>query len=97
VDGPATITVLVTREWPGRADELAVARTFRWPDGRRTTVIVLNALALDGYDLPTIVAHEIGHALGLGHTHDARSLMQETVRPGQALYPTAPAPLCPGV
>jgi parallel beta-helix repeat protein len=39
-------------------------------------------IAPDQYDLETIVTHELGHALGLGHSPDASSVMYATLAPG---------------
>jgi hypothetical protein len=36
------------------------------------------------YDFQTVVTHELGHALGLGHSADAGSVMYATLSPGQA-------------
>src|SRR5262249_28243483 len=35
------------------------------------------------YDFQTVVTHEIGHALGLGHSQDTTSVMNATLTAGQ--------------
>jgi hypothetical protein len=47
----------------------------------------------DQYDFETIVLHEIGHSLGLGHSQDATSVMFATLETGQAKRSLATADL----
>jgi len=42
-----------------------------------------------GVDLLTVVAHELGHALGLGHEADPQSVMHEELDAGVRLTPSA--------
>jgi len=45
-----------------------------------------NAKAIDAnqYDFQTVATHELGHAIGLGHSTDASSVMYASLSPGQA-------------
>ena len=42
------------------------------------------AIGADQYDFETIVTHELGHALGLGHSADTASTMHSTLVAGEA-------------
>src|SRR5207245_2920967 len=42
------------------------------------------AISADQYDFETIVMHELGHAIGLGHSGDTGSVMYAYLAPGQA-------------
>jgi hypothetical protein len=41
-----------------------------------------NAIETDQYDFQTIVTHELGHAIGLGHSGDTNSVMYAYLAPG---------------
>ena len=42
------------------------------------------AIGADQYDFETILTHELGHAIGLGHSIDTASTMHATLAPGEA-------------
>ena len=52
-----------------------------------------SAVAPDQYDFETIVLHELGHALGLGHSQDPASTMFATLATGQSKRTLVPADL----
>lgn len=69
--------------WPGDivvalSDGAFISFTARWPDRDKALVGIRSARTLP-FGLPNVarnvIAHELGHAIGLGHNSDATSLM----------------------
>ena len=67
---------------------------FLWMDEAETWDEVLGNPGAPNIDYFSVAAHEIGHALGLGHTGDipSRDLMDPGIAPGEEFFP-APFPL----
>jgi parallel beta-helix repeat protein len=61
------------------AGQITVIAGWNFYAGRDTTLITA-----DQYDFETVVLHELGHALGLGHSADITSVMYATLDPGAA-------------
>lgn len=61
-----------------------------WHGDSDTTAIVIPA---DRYDMPSVLMHELGHALGLLHTTDPLSVMFVVARPGEVRQIPMPADL----
>jgi len=62
----------------GPAGEITILQGWNWYAGADSTQIGLNQ-----YDFESVVTHELGHALGLGHSPNAASPMYETLATGQ--------------
>src|SRR5437868_15213977 len=54
------------------------------PTGNQTSDTSGDGLSPGRVDLFTVVAHEMGHALGLGHSDDPNSAMYGSLAPGAA-------------
>jgi hypothetical protein len=61
------------------ATGITIVSGWNWYDGADAT-----AVGADQYDFETIVVHELGHSLGLGHSADAGSVMYATLSTGEA-------------
>ena len=59
------------------ASEITILHDWNWYAGRDST-----AIGSDQYDFETVVTHEIGHALGLGHNTNPNSVMYATLATG---------------
>jgi hypothetical protein len=59
--------------------EITVILGWNWYAGSDNT-----AVGPDQYDFQTVVTHELGHALGLGHSATEGSVMYATLAPGTA-------------
>jgi Ca2+-binding RTX toxin-like protein len=59
--------------------EITVAQGWNWYAGANPA-----AIGSDQYDFETLVTHELGHALGLGHSPNPNSVMYESLAPGAA-------------
>ena len=57
--------------------EVTIVQGWNWYAGADTTAIGANQ-----YDFSTVLTHELGHAIGLGHSTDAASLMYATLATG---------------
>ena len=70
------------------ATGITIVSGWNWYDGADGT-----AVGADQYDFETIVVHELGHSLGLGHRADAGSVMYSTLSTGEAKRSLAVADL----
>lgn len=79
--------------------DIRISRNYNWSNGA----------ASGRYDIATVVAHEVGHGIGLGHGPSSSDLMHALIQQGSAkglgagdrsgaafLYP-APDPICAGL
>jgi hypothetical protein len=72
----------------GANSEITLIQGWNWYAGADPTQI-----GADQYDFETTVTHELGHALGLGHSPDVSSPMYETLASGVANRTVAVADL----
>jgi Matrixin len=61
------------------SSEITLVQGWNWYDGTDST-----AVASDQFDFQTVVTHELGHALGLGHNPDGSSVMYASLATGAA-------------
>lgn len=92
-DGRNTVE-LVYRGWPDSPDRLAITRKLKSGDRLLEADILVNAerfrfaqhaapsAEADTWDLQSLLTHELGHLLGLGHLDDAEATMHPDQRPG---------------
>jgi hypothetical protein len=67
-------------ETPGTdSTEITLIQGWNWYAGADPT-----AIQAGQFDFETVVMHELGHALGLGHSADPTSVMYATLAPGMA-------------
>jgi hypothetical protein len=59
------------------AGEVTIVQGWNWYGGADTTQIASNQ-----YDFETVVTHELGHAIGLGHSTNSASVMFATLNTG---------------
>jgi hypothetical protein len=62
----------------GAAGEITILQGWNWYAGADSTLI-----GSSQYDFQSVVTHELGHALGLGHSPNTASPMYETLATGQ--------------
>jgi hypothetical protein len=71
--------VLAFYESNGISSEITVVRGWNWYVGANPS-----QLGRGQYDFQTVVTHELGHALGLGHSPNPNSVMFAALAPGQS-------------
>src|SRR5688572_7992483 len=75
--------------WPYADDQLAVTILLaREKSGEIVSGTIEineqhNRLGAGGYDLQSVLTHELGHLLGLGHSDDAQAAMFASTSPGE--------------
>jgi hypothetical protein len=62
-----------------QAGEVTIVQGWNWYAGTDATAVGSNQ-----YDFTTVVTHELGHAIGLGHSTDATSVMYPELATGAA-------------
>lgn len=72
--GSAAVGVLGCTKDSG---EITILSGWKWYTGHE-----VSAVDSGEYDFQTVVTHELGHALGLGHSHDSASVMYGTLTTG---------------
>ncbi|MFT3879448.1 MAG: matrixin family metalloprotease [Gemmatales bacterium] len=77
--GTAAQGVLGSINETGVVEEITLLQGWNWYTGASS-----NNVAGGQYDFQTVVTHELGHALGLGHSADAASAMHGTLATGVA-------------
>ncbi len=86
---PVEVSIARVANWPADwpADALAAQVTVRRGGAVAEQRIALNAglLRAGGYDEATVILHEVGHAVGLGHSPSG--LMAERLPPGTRVAP----------
>jgi hypothetical protein len=70
------------------AGEITIIQGWNWYAGGEAT-----AIGAGQYDFQTVVTHELGHALGLGHSANAASVMYATLTTGTTSRALAAADL----
>ena len=75
--GGAADGVLGSETTTETASEITIVQGWNWYAGSDPT-----AIGSDQYDFQTVVTHELGHALGLGHNSDVSSVMHASLATG---------------
>jgi hypothetical protein len=71
--------VLAYYESNGTSSEISLVRGWNWYVGANP-----GQVGRSQYDFQTVVTHELGHALGLGHSPNPNSVMFASLTPGQS-------------
>lgn len=95
---PGSIALRIERQIPGDPDGAVGQTNWVWnydegPFGRDEPHVFSGAFitmhpAIDDLDdFPRVVRHELGHAFGLGHRHDGKSIMSAPPTFDSTIYP----------